>query len=345
MPLVFVSHSAADSVLVDPFVDTILKLGCGLDETEIFYSSGEDTGVPSGSDLLHHVRQEVEEAGLVVAVISPMFQTRPACVAELGAAWSRTGNLFPLAVPGMARPDMEGVLQGMAVRYVDDAAALDELHDRVSALREEHSKTTTWGRHKATWLANVGAYAERLATPTIITAQELERVREELGDTQGALAESERERRGLEERLQRVAAASTPEERREALLPEEDSERFDALVAAADQAVGKLDSIVIDALFAEISEGSMDWPNSFDDHHRYEQATKAVQNGDLVEDANGRLVPDDEIRDVARASGAIRALRTFLEEESGEEFDGWFREQFGGPPDLTKRRIFDRVIG
>jgi hypothetical protein len=110
MPEVFVSHAAADGALVDPFVDTVLKLGCGLDEAKIFYSSGEDTGLPSGFDLLHHVREEAAEAGLVVAIISPMFETRPVCVAELGAAWSRTGNLFPLAVPGMARTDMEGVL-------------------------------------------------------------------------------------------------------------------------------------------------------------------------------------------------------------------------------------------
>lgn len=77
-------------MLVDPFVDTVLKVGCGLREEEIFCSSGEDTGVPSGSDLLHHVREQVEEGSLVIAIISSTFQTRPVCVAELGAAQSRT---------------------------------------------------------------------------------------------------------------------------------------------------------------------------------------------------------------------------------------------------------------
>jgi len=345
MSLVFVSHAAADSAFVEPFVDTILKLGCGLDEDEVFYSSGEDTGVPSGADLLHHVRQQAEEAGLVVAIISPMFQTRPVCIAELGAAWSRTGNLFPLAVPGMSRPDMEGVLQGMAVRYIDDPNALDELHDRVGALREETSKTTTWGRQKATWLANVDAYKERLSAPSVVTSDELARVRAELGGTQGALVDSERERRELEGRLKRLAEASTPEERREALLPEGERERYAALVTEAANAVRKLDGIVIDALFAEISEGGMAWPHHYDDHYRHEQANKAVQDGDLIEDANDRLVPDHEITDVARAAHAIGAVRKFLEEESSEEFDLWFRDEYGGPPDLTKRRIFDGVIG
>lgn len=345
MALIFVSHAAADGVLVDPFVDTVLKLGCGLREDEIFYSSGEDTGVPSGSDLLHHVRGRVEEAGLVVAIISPTFQTRPVCVAELGAAWSRSGNLFPLAVPDMARPDMEGVLQGMAVRYINEPAALDELHEAVSALRGEKSKTTTWGRHKATWLANVDAYAEGLSVPEVVTSGELEEVRRELAGTQEALAESERERRSLGERLQRAAEAQTPEERREAALPEDERERFDALVSDADNAVQKLDDIVVDALFAEISEGSMPWPNAFDESYRNEQAKKAVQAGDLVEDANEQLVPDHEITEIKTAGDAIRAVRRFLEEECSEEFEAWFRDKYGGPPDLRKRRIFDRVIG
>lgn len=345
MPIVFVSHAAADSALVDPFVDTVLKLGCGLSAEEIFYSSGEDTGVPSGSDLLAHVRNEVEEAGLVVAIISPTFQTRPVCVAELGAAWSRTGNLFPMAVPGMRRVDMEGVLQGMLVRYIDDPVALDELHQRVGEVRGEHSKTTTWGRHKAFWLANVKTHAAKLTEPEVVTTDELQRVRLELEGTRAALSDSERERRTLATQLERLAEAKDAQERREALLPDDEKERFEALVAEADAAVRRLDSIVVEALFFEISEGSMPWPNSFDDRYRYERAKKAVEDGDLVEDANEQLVPDREIADVRAASQAITRLRQFLEQESSEGFDDWFREEFGGPPDLGKRRIFESVIG
>jgi hypothetical protein len=115
MPDVFISHAAGDASIVDPFVDTIVRLGCGLSPKQIFYSSGADTGIPSGSTLLAEVRENVATSGLVVAIITPRFQTRPVCVAELGAAWSRTGNLFPIALPGMARRDMEGVLQGEIV--------------------------------------------------------------------------------------------------------------------------------------------------------------------------------------------------------------------------------------
>lgn len=94
MSKVFVSHAAADSSLVDEFVSRILDNGCGLDETQIFYSSGRDTGVPSGYNLLSYVQQEVSGADLVIAIVSPMFQTRPVCLAELGALWHLPDSHF-----------------------------------------------------------------------------------------------------------------------------------------------------------------------------------------------------------------------------------------------------------
>ena len=58
---VLVSHASADAELVDVFVDTLLRNGCNLDPEDIFYTSGEDTGIPSGEDLIATVRAEVGE--------------------------------------------------------------------------------------------------------------------------------------------------------------------------------------------------------------------------------------------------------------------------------------------
>ena len=95
MPNLFVSHSARDRAAVSTFVDTIIKLGCGLSDNPIFYSSGAATGVPIGKDLNTYVQGQVSEADLVLAVITPAFRESNYCIAELGAAWSRAGHLFP----------------------------------------------------------------------------------------------------------------------------------------------------------------------------------------------------------------------------------------------------------
>ena len=166
MPGVFISHASADKVLVDPFVDFIIRLGCGVPPASIFYSSGEDTRIPSGRTLNDYIRSELDTVSLVIAVISPAFQARPYCVAELGAAWSHVGKLFPVAIPGMQHTDMDGVLTGLLVRSLSDSSTLDELHDVVSELPGAGSNTKTWGRYKAKWMEKVDEYARKLTSGT-----------------------------------------------------------------------------------------------------------------------------------------------------------------------------------
>jgi hypothetical protein len=162
MPGVFVSHAYADRTLVDRFVEDLLCLGCGVNPSQIFYSSGADTGVPPGSNLNTFVRNEVAGASLVVAIITPSFQTRPFCIAELGAAWSRVENLFPLALPGLPRGDPEGVLAGMLVPYLDDEHALDLLHERVAKALGISVAPSTWTLYKRRWLESVAPLVDAL---------------------------------------------------------------------------------------------------------------------------------------------------------------------------------------
>lgn len=176
MPGVFVSHASVDKTFVDNFIDDIIRLGSEVPKGSIFYTSGADTGIPSGGNLNAYVKQKVGDAAIVVAILTPSFQTRPFCVAELGAAWSRTGLLFPVAAPGLERPDLQGVLKGLIVKYLDDSEALDELHEAVCSAVGTSPGAKTWNSYKAKWLAKVTRLAASLDAPKIITAEEFERV-------------------------------------------------------------------------------------------------------------------------------------------------------------------------
>jgi hypothetical protein len=149
---IFISHAAADRELANEFVDKIVRLGCNVPHESIFYTSGPDTGVPGGEDLNSYVRKQAGDAKLVIALITPTFQSRPFCIAELGSAWSRVGNLFPLAAPQLERTDLDGVLAGMTVREMTDESALDELHGRISEVVGRTTKAATWGGYKRKWL-------------------------------------------------------------------------------------------------------------------------------------------------------------------------------------------------
>lgn len=163
---IFISHASDDVDIVDPFVDNIVRLGCRVAQEQIFYSSGADTGIPSGSDMNATVRAKAGDAGLVVAILTPTFQTRPFCIAELGAAWSQVGTLFPLKAPGLDRDDLGGVLNGMTVRSWDDEAALDELHDQICRTAGTSVQARTWGRYKKVWLDALPSTARARRQPS-----------------------------------------------------------------------------------------------------------------------------------------------------------------------------------
>jgi len=152
------------------------------------------------------------------------------------------------------------VLEGMLVRQLDDASALDELHTRISAALGHTSDATTWGRYKEKWLANVDSYAQELPAIRVVTPDELDRAEAGLAGTKEALYDSEAQRRKLEDQAARLSDAKSAEEVAEILLPEGELERFEQLRSEAAEAVGKLDSIVAEAMWYELFQGGMPWP-------------------------------------------------------------------------------------
>lgn len=162
MTTVFVSHASEDKALVTPFVDHIVDLGCCVPADDVFYSSRRGSGVPLGEDLHTYVRKQATGAKLVIAIITPTFQRRPYCWTELGVAWAKTGNLFPLALPGMDHDKLQGVLTGLIVGSLDDPEALNELHARIADLLGTGKGNHSWEEHRDHWLTELPALVSAL---------------------------------------------------------------------------------------------------------------------------------------------------------------------------------------
>jgi hypothetical protein len=58
---------------------------------------------PSGTDVRAHLRGELQQAGLVIELISATFLTRPMCLIELGGAWLLEKSTYPIVVPPLTR--------------------------------------------------------------------------------------------------------------------------------------------------------------------------------------------------------------------------------------------------
>lgn len=340
---IFVSHATADARLVEEFVEEVLR-GCGVTDDQLFVSSIAELGVPSGTDLLHHVRERVGDAGLVVAIVTPTYLTRPVCVGELGAAWAVTGKLFPLLAMGIDRDrDLDGVLKGVRVDYLDDEEALDELHVRLGELLAAHSDTRKWTRKKRRWLQKVSDLVAGLPTPDIVSPAQFAQLKAAHDDLGAALEDAEGEVDRLRTQLERLKNAKTREEVESVLLPEDDIERFYLLVKTARSALSEVPKIVRIAIAHQLAKTDFTWPNGFDEPDRLREAEEAVRDG-ILEDEGIRLSPNESFRLVNEARIAAGTLHQELSDGFEPDFYNWFDREYGLPADMTMGAVWNALF-
>ncbi|PCC32030.1 toll/interleukin-1 receptor domain-containing protein [Glutamicibacter sp. BW77] len=341
---VFVSHANADKAYVSKFVDNLLIRGAGLNTAQIFYTSAADTGVPSGQNLMEVVRQEAGSSHLFIALVTPVYQTRPVCVAELGAAWARD-LLFPIMSPGMDRSELEGVLPGRLIKTSDDDEVLDELADRLRKIGFDVA-TLSWGIGKAAWKASLRAGSAPAALPPVPTIAQLKRLESELEATQAALDEANKKLQDQLDRNAKLNKAKSVAEVREANLPSDERERFDAIREATRSTLREVTGVVSDAIWHQVSGQEMHLPDRMDAPDSHDAILEEAKKGRLdVDRENGEVALDTEYPEVEEALTAAHELAEFLHaDDRSEHFASWFKEKFKVPMNLAKKGCWDAIL-
>lgn len=143
---IFISHAWADRKLADLLRDTLV-LG-GIPRNRIFYSSSRATGIPSGTDVRARLRSELQQAGLIIELISTTFLARPMCLLELGGAWALEKPTYPIVVPPLTRSQAVAQIGDVNIgqlasqEEIDDV--FDELHDRLASDVGLSTTATEW---------------------------------------------------------------------------------------------------------------------------------------------------------------------------------------------------------
>jgi hypothetical protein len=143
---IFISHASTDRGLADLLRDTLL-LG-GIPGDRIFYSSSRATGITSGTDVRAHLRSELQQAGLIIELISTIFLTRPICLLELGGAWALEKPTYPIVVPPLTYNQAAAVIgevhMGELGSHDEIDGVFDELHDRLAYDVGLSTAATAW---------------------------------------------------------------------------------------------------------------------------------------------------------------------------------------------------------
>lgn len=351
MKSVFVSHASVDKLFCDAFVETVLKLGCRLDAEDIYYSSREDTGILSGEDLFANIRHNVGSATLVIAIISPAYQTRPICIAELGAAWGRApGHLLPVLTPNMEHADLGGVLPSMLIRNLKDPELLDEICNRASEAAMKNVNALIWGAQRAKWLAQVDKRTAELPQPDEVTPEEVAALRaelqkktDELKSMNTALGEEVERSTQLSRQCDELAKAASEADVERILMPKNEIDQFELLRKKAKNQLSEIPAVVRVVIKHSVhTNGPYIVPSWTDDRELNQDIDRAVEDGWLV-GSEGEVELAADMPDIEAAVDAVNDLENWLE-QSSTKFIEWFTHKHRTPPNLAKGKAWEAIF-
>ena len=142
---VFISHSSEDKNLIDDFVDKVLRLSCGLNTTDIIYTSRQTTGVELGDNIPEYIKTNLQTCSLVLFMISPNYRKSEVCLNEMGAAWALNKKTISILLPGVSFNSLGWLTSLDKAIKIDDPEGLDKL---ASTLCRKNLDITDWNRQK-----------------------------------------------------------------------------------------------------------------------------------------------------------------------------------------------------
>lgn len=342
MTKVFVSHAYGDKNYCDEFLDSILVRGMGLNpKNDIFYSSERDTGVPSGADLMSWVRREVGQSTLVIAIITPLYSTRPVCMAELGAAWGKAGDdhLFPLLAPGVSFSDLDGVLPHALCPSIIDRGALLELYERASKMQSVPNDSMSYNVGVERWLAKAPSLAKKLKVPEAPpTAADYKTALNRVEALVQALEEAEEHTAEWKARCDLLLEAKDSAEARQIMVGDDVTDQFKHALTEFTAALRALRSEAAAAVIFEHLRGdAAPYPNVMQQgHDARDEFDHAIKRDLVSETTENWYEPNLKKRVVRAAVEAAKALREVLKSiDTNEHAAEWFSETYGLEPRLT----------
>ncbi len=204
---VFISHSVRDKEVVEHLVE-LIEEGIGIPENEIFCSSLDGYGIPTGDNFISFIKSQMQEPKVVILLLTPCYFNSNFCLSELGAAWVKSHKVFPILVPPLNYDAIKDVLTGTQAINICDDVKYNELRDHlVDAIGFEPKSSTKWDTKRKSFLKKINASLEDLEVPEKVSKEEHETVCKLLEEAKSELDEYEAELSELKKYIKKLEKA------------------------------------------------------------------------------------------------------------------------------------------
>jgi hypothetical protein len=274
---VFISHAVKDKALVKEII-SLIEEGMGVPEEEIFCSSLDGYGIPSGKNFVTYIKEQLLEPKVVVLVLTPAYFESKFCLSELGAAWIKSHDIFPILVPPLQYSDVKDVLLGTQVAKVDDDIKYNELLGTLTAALDFKPKSQTkWDTKRRAFLKAIAPILKKVARPTVVSVAAFKAKADQLEEAQAELDESEVEIRRLKKRLAETEALKDKSQVATLRGKHRDSgnsERFNALTEEVKKFRAALKSAEVMKFALSDHYGKPYQVNWYQDREEFEEAVR-----------------------------------------------------------------------
>lgn len=339
---IFISHAATDKPFVKLFVD-LVESGIGVSPRDIFCSSLKGQGIRPGADFKSSIRERLDEATCVVALITPNFYSSAFCMCELGGVWVQAKSFIPILVPPLEVSALKAVLAGLHALKAGDKADLDELRDEIAErISIRALPTPRWNERRDDFLKALPNILKELTVETPVARATHDKTLKELEDYKSEYKKSEAEVQRL--RATKADLAKLKDQTKAAAVVRKHSstaEAFESLVDAAKHALLTLPSGVCEALYYRARK---------EDYHPigqegWDEVKRPIENGQLVmTDEDTAVCPCASDPRVRKAIAELEELENWLE-AAPSDFRDWYRMAFDDAnPDMQLRPFWEEHL-
>lgn len=128
---IFISHSSEDEVIINAFVEKILRLGCGFKRTDIFCTL-DHTVIRTGDDFRNEIIKNMKDCDYILCMISDNYRKSEVCQNEMGAAWAMEGKrILPFKFPNVKFTEIGFLNVVKQAADITDKSKLDELYEEL----------------------------------------------------------------------------------------------------------------------------------------------------------------------------------------------------------------------
>lgn len=209
---VFISHAVRDKAIVEHLVD-LIEDGIGVPENEIFCSSLDGYGIPTGDNFITYIKSQMQQPQIVILLLTPSYFESYFCVSELGAAWVKSHKVFPILVPPLSYDAIKDVLTGTQAININDDIKYHELKEHlVESIKFKPKSAIKWETKRRAFLKNIEGPLKDIAIPSEISKEEYEIVCKSLQEAESELDNYEEELSKLKSYVKKLEVAKDKNE-------------------------------------------------------------------------------------------------------------------------------------